>query len=214
MDRYQETFATWDKIAELYASLFMDLDLYNESYDRFCTAMPEGGPQILEIGCGPGNITRYLLRQRPDFSITGIDISPRMIRLARQLNPSASFQVMDARHLDQLDGTYAGIVAGFCLPYLSATDRKKLFEDCARILQEQGLLYLSFVAGQESDSGFQSGPTGDRSYFYYHPVHEVVRLLQEKGFRVQEQFTVQYTRSGGEQEEHQVLIASKCLTDS
>lgn len=30
---YQETFETWNKIAGLYEEKFMDLDLYNQSYD-------------------------------------------------------------------------------------------------------------------------------------------------------------------------------------
>jgi trans-aconitate methyltransferase len=54
-------------------------------------------PKILEIGCGPGNLTKYLLSKRPDFDILGIDIAPNMIEFAGKSNPTASFAVMDSR---------------------------------------------------------------------------------------------------------------------
>ena len=42
--------------------------------------------QVLEIACGPGNITKYISRLRPDFQITAIDLSPNMIELAKANN--------------------------------------------------------------------------------------------------------------------------------
>mgnify|MGYP003149785561 CR=1 FL=1 len=33
MDRYKETFETWNKIASIYQDKFMNMDLYNETYD-------------------------------------------------------------------------------------------------------------------------------------------------------------------------------------
>ena len=32
-DKYTETFETWDKVAKLYQDLFMDLNLYDDTYD-------------------------------------------------------------------------------------------------------------------------------------------------------------------------------------
>ena len=36
MDNYNHSFHTWDKLAEEYENKFMDLDLYNDTYDLFC----------------------------------------------------------------------------------------------------------------------------------------------------------------------------------
>ena len=76
MDNYKETFETWNKITTLYQNKFMDLDLYNDTYDSFCNSLSKENSSILEIGCGPGNITKYLLEQRPDLLILGIDVAP------------------------------------------------------------------------------------------------------------------------------------------
>jgi trans-aconitate methyltransferase len=89
VDRYKETFDTWNKVARLYQEKFMDLDLYDDTYDTFCDEVNIENATILEIGCGPGNITKYILNKRPDFIIDGIDISPNMIELAKTNNPTA-----------------------------------------------------------------------------------------------------------------------------
>lgn len=85
MDRYTETFETWNKIATLYQDKFMQLDLYNNTYDFICKSINKYQAKILEIGCGPGNITKYLLSNRPDFDIFGIDIASNMIEIAKKI---------------------------------------------------------------------------------------------------------------------------------
>jgi 16S rRNA A1518/A1519 N6-dimethyltransferase RsmA/KsgA/DIM1 with predicted DNA glycosylase/AP lyase activity len=74
MDRYKETFDTWNNIASIYQDKFMDLDVYNDTYDHICNAVTKPKAKLLDIGGGPGNITKYLLSKRPDFDIFGIGI--------------------------------------------------------------------------------------------------------------------------------------------
>ena len=39
MDKYKETFKTWNKVASLYQDKFMELDLYNDTYDFICSSI-------------------------------------------------------------------------------------------------------------------------------------------------------------------------------
>lgn len=41
------------------------------------------GPQLLDLGCGPGNIAFRLARRWPDAEVLGLDGAPRMLALAR-----------------------------------------------------------------------------------------------------------------------------------
>lgn len=209
MDKYQETFDTWNKIAHIYRDRFMDLDLYNETYDCFCELVPAKGAGILEIGCGPGNITRYLLGKRPDFDMTGIDVAPDMLELARQHNPSARFLAMDCRDLRQLDARYDGIVCGFCIPYISQEDITTLFRDCHELLSADGLLYLSFVEGDPEASGYQTGSSGLRLFFYYHTRDHIMQELDRNNFVPVRQFDVPYPKSDTTYETHTVMIFRK-----
>lgn len=212
MDSYKETFETWNKVASLYQDKFMDLDLYNETYDFICNSVIKEKAEILEVGCGPGNITKYLLSKRPDFKIHGIDIAQNMIELAKKNNPTASFKVMDIRQINELLGNFDGIVCGFCLPYLSHTDSEKFFGDANKLLNDNGFLYLSFVEGDPVKSGFQISSSGYRSYFYYHSLDKFKAQLIENSFEELKMFKVKYKKSETEQDIHTILIAKKKTT--
>ncbi|MBC7535726.1 MAG: class I SAM-dependent methyltransferase [Ferruginibacter sp.] len=209
MDTYKETFETWNKLAHLYKEKFMDLDLYDDTYDAFCNHLQVQKPAILEIGCGPGNITRYLLNTRPDLRMEGIDISPNMIAIAKANNPTADFKVMDCREIDKLQRKFDGIVCGFCLPYLSASDSSKMLKDCATLLNSNGTLYISFVEGNCQDSGFKAGSTGDRTYFYSQTLSWLTNELKNNNFKITKLFNKHYNNTSGTPEVHTILIASK-----
>ena len=206
-DKYTETFETWDKVAKLYQDLFMDLNLYDDTYDLFCKRVSKINANIFEIGCGPGNITKYLLSKRPDFIVEAIDISPNMIELAKANNPSANCLVMDSRNIDYITAKFDAVIIGFCIPYLSESDVSKLVEDCSNLLEVGGILYLSFVEGDSSDSGFQTGSSGDRAYFYYHNLEVLKTVLQENNFMIHDLIYKPYMKRDGSEEVHTILIA-------
>ena len=209
MDTYQETFDTWNKVAKLYQDKFMDLDLYDDTYGTFCEAVNIENATILEIGCGPGNITKYLINKRPDFIIEGIDISPNMIELAKANNPTANFKVMDCREVDKLQSKFDGIICGFCFPYLSEFDSSKLVKDCGNLLKDKGVLYISFVEGDYINSGFQAASSGDRTYFYFHTLDSLTKELTNNNFETIKLFNKNYKKNIATEEVHTIIIARK-----
>lgn len=209
MDKYKETFNTWNKVAKLYQDTFFDFDLYNDTYDAFCELIPGAGSKILDLGCGPGNITRYLLDKRSDYNITCIDVAPQMLELAKNNNPTAEFQEMDIRDLHKLNKSYNGIIAGFCVPYLSGKDLNQFWKNCARLLEPPGIFYLSFVEGDPKDSGFQTGSGGDRVFFYYHNLSKIRQELESSGLEVLKIFHKSYQRPGKPKEVHTVVLTRK-----
>lgn len=209
MNKYEETADTWNKLADLYQDKFMNLDLYNESYDSFCNKITSANAQILEIGCGPGNISKYLFSKRKDFSITGIDVAPKMIKLAKKNNPKGNFLVMDAREINRLTTKYDGIIAGFCLPYLAEGDVIKLITACADLLNDKGILYLSFVDGNPEKSAYQTGSNGKQIYFYYHSLENLKQLITHNGFSELKISTVNYIKNDDASEVHTIILSKK-----
>lgn len=207
MNHDQQNFDTWNKIAKIYEDKFMRLDLYNETYDFVCNAIDKENAKILEVGCGPGNITKYLLNKRPDLHIHGIDLAPNMIELAEKNNPSASFAVMDAREIGTLATKFDAIIAGFCIPYFSPTECEQFIVDAKHLLNKKGLIYISFVEGTASQSGLKTSKSGDSVYFNYHELETLKSLLKEIGTTIINVFTVDFKRSANESEIHTVLIA-------
>lgn len=213
MNPYQETFETWNKVAALYEEQFMGLDLYNDTYDVFCDLLTPNC-SILEIGCGPGNITKYMLEKRPDLTVLGLDIAPNMVELARENNPSASFEIMDSREIDQLTAKFHAIISGFCLPYLSPSDCSKLIKDSPSLMNNNGSLYLSFVEGDATNSGYQKSSSGNQVYFYYHDLTLIKKDLIENDFKILELIHKDYPKQDGTIEIHTILIAQKNVSNS
>lgn len=209
MNPHQETLNTWNKVAQLYQEKFMDLEMYNESYSLFCDSIEKSNASILEIGCGPGNITKHLLSLRKEYSIYGIDFSSNMIELAQKNIPSASFEVMDARDILKLNKTFDGIIVGFCLPYLSGEESLQLIGDASTLLNKNGVLYLSFVEGDSNQSGFKTSSTGDRTYFYYHELSALTKGILDAGFETPKVLHVNYGDANSKQEVHTIVIAKK-----
>ncbi len=206
MDPYKTTFETWNKIASIYQDKFMDLDLYNDTYDAFCKLIENRGAKILEIGCGPGNITKYLLAKRPDFKIEGLDVAPNMISLAKENNPTADFKVMDCREIDKITYKYDAIICGFCMPYLSKEDCAKLIKDSCSLLNKGGVLYLSTIEGDYSKSGYEAGSSGDKSFVYYHSADDLQKELKQNNFETIHLMRKDYPEQNST---HLILIAKK-----
>jgi trans-aconitate 2-methyltransferase len=62
---------------------------------RIETADPR---RVVDLGCGPGNLTRLLSERWPDADVVGLDSSPQMIERARAANLSGvRFEVADLR---------------------------------------------------------------------------------------------------------------------
>ena len=208
-NRYLETYKTWNKIAQLYEDKFMKLELYNDTYKRFSDLLSRPDANVLEIGCGPGNITRHLLDLNPTLQVLATDISKNMIDLAKQNNPEVDVQILDCRNLKTINTKFDGIICGFAIPYLSKLDCSQLIFDCSNLLTNEGALYLSFVAGDYQKSGFISGSSGDRVYFYYHELKRIKQELELNDMAIVDFIEKEYKKSDHTTEIHTILNAKK-----
>lgn len=209
-DSHEDNFQTWNKLASAYQERFMDDDLYNDTYDRFCELIQKTNASVFEIGCGPGNLTKYLLAQRPDFKIQAIDVAPNMIALAKQNNPAADCKVMDCREIDKLDAKYDAIICGFCLPYLTKDDCAKLISDASFLLNEGGIFYLSAIEDDYGKSGFETSSDGQNKLFvYYHEENFLREQLQASGFGQIETMRKSFSKKDSSAQTHLILIAQK-----
>lgn len=207
-ERYQETAKTWNKIAELYADKFMELDIYDDSCRQFCSRLPNEA-SVIELGCGPGNVTRRLLAYHQTLSVHATDISTNMLEIAQRINPNITTEVLDARNLGAIKQSFNGVVCGFLLPYLSKEDLACLVKNANQVLLPEGLLYFSFVPGDYDKSGYQRGSGGDRTYFYFHEEDYIENLFSHYELEIVWNQKLVYHRSSQESEMHFIMIAKK-----
>ncbi|MDA5496519.1 class I SAM-dependent methyltransferase [Yersinia aleksiciae] len=99
------------------------------------------GLRILDFGCGPGIITRWLNEQGAKC-IVGYDISEGMINYARRREEKEQIGINYISNIDEIYNEYFDIVlAIYVMPY--ATHREDLLEmsqSMARVLKPEGRL--------------------------------------------------------------------------
>jgi 2-polyprenyl-3-methyl-5-hydroxy-6-metoxy-1,4-benzoquinol methylase len=209
MDKNKIAVDVFNKMANAYQDKFMNVNMYGDTFDFFCDTIKTENAEILELACGPGNITKYLLQKRPDFKILGTDLAPNMIELAKMNNPTAEFQLMDCRDIGGSEKKYDAIMCGFCLPYLSKEEAVKLIGDSSVLLKPKGLLYLSTMEDEYSKSDFKKGSGGDEIFMHYHEAGYLTDALKAKQFKILKLKRQDYPMQDGTKVIDLILIAEK-----
>jgi ubiquinone/menaquinone biosynthesis C-methylase UbiE len=84
----------YDEVYEAYGQLDRDADWPRLRWIEKIDLLLEPGAAVLDLGCGAGLPADKVMSEK--YRVTGIDISPKQIELARQQVPKATFRVGDA----------------------------------------------------------------------------------------------------------------------
>ena len=142
--------------------------------ERLLSLVPQKGERILDVACGKGATTRYLLRYYPD--VTGINISERQLEQCRVLAPDAEFVLMDATDLRFDDKSFDDVI---CVEAAFHFDsRARFFEEAFRVLRPGGHLVLADFLHREGQLP-NLIPGGN----YLPDTASYIDLLRQAGFR-------------------------------
>lgn len=144
------TQTSYDRVAVEYAEKFKD-EMDHKPFDRQCLdrltrEVGDLGP-ICDLGCGPGQIARYLHRQ--GVGTLGVDLSPRMVAEAQQLNPAIPFHQGDMLALPDPDNSWGGIAAFYCIIHIPREKIVDALREMKRVLKPGGILLITFHIGSE-----------------------------------------------------------------
>lgn len=107
------------------------------------------GVRALDIGCGTGSLAVACARR--GAQVTGIDISPLMLDIARQkvkqarLEDSITLMEMSAIELDEKfeDGSFDTIMSSLTFSELSDDEQRFVLGQCHRLLKDGGRLIIA-----------------------------------------------------------------------
>ncbi|KXK63007.1 methyltransferase [Micromonospora rosaria] len=189
-----QTRASYDTVAASYADLVRDL-LATTPHERAALALfadivhAAGGGPVADVGCGAGRITAHL----HDLGIDafGIDLSPRMIEVARRDHPGLRFEVGCMTDLDLADASVTGLVAWYSLIHVPDHRVGAVLAHFRRVLRPGGPLLLGFHVGNESRLKTQ-GYGGHPMHVHVHRRQpaQVATWLRDGGFTVEAQTTL------------------------
>lgn len=106
-------------------------------------AAPKRGEAVLDVGCGTGLVTHRLAQAvGTRGSVVGIDLSARMLDLARRRSrPNTTFMAMAAERMVFRERSFDLVTYGQSLPYL--VDPMASLEEAVRLLRPKGRVALS-----------------------------------------------------------------------
>ncbi|MBG0833259.1 class I SAM-dependent methyltransferase [Planomonospora sp. ID67723] len=134
-----------------------------------------------DLGCGPGHGTAHL--HSLGLTAFGVDLSPRMIALARRAHPHLRFDEGSMTALDLPDGALGGAVAWYSTIHTPPERLPEVLAELHRVLAPGGHLLMAFPSGDELlvlPEPFDHKVT----LAYRWPLGHVAGLLCQAGFTV------------------------------
>ena len=204
--------ATYGTVATTYADRLGD-ELGAQPFERWLldrVAEHAGDQPVIEVGCGPGQVTAYLAAAGADA--TGLDLTPEMVEEARRRHPGVTYQVGDLRRLMRpatSDG-WGAVLAWYSLIHLAPSELPDAVAALVRPIRPGGWLVLGMHAGpagvRHCDSWFDLDVSLD---FVFHGPARVRSVVEAAGLVDVEWYHRGPILSRGETSERLYVIARK-----
>lgn len=167
-----ETYSTWAqrvRVAERqrYTQLILD---------RIPT-----GADVLELGCATGLLTTDQLAAR--FNLTGVDIAPNQIELARQRLPDSTWIYADMTEVNFAPDSFDGVVAFYSIIHVPRAEQPDLFAKIASWLRPGGL-FVAALTASATQSGYEADWLGAPMFWSGYDTATNVRLIDEAGLEI------------------------------
>ena len=142
----------------------------------------DAGARVLELGCGAGTPeTTRRLAQR--FRLTGVDISPRQVELARAAIPEAEFVCADFTDVELPSDSFDAVTSFYAFNHVPRELLAPLLTRSHDWLVPGGWLMVAF--GQSDNAGWTGDFLGAPTFFASYPPEINSRLVREAGFTVE-----------------------------
>jgi SAM-dependent methyltransferase len=175
---------SYDRAADNYVEMGLgDVQTHpwlRAAIDVFADAVRDLGP-VLDVGCGPGQVTAYLRERGVDAS--GVDLSPRMIEHARRLHPTCSFAVASVTELELGEDRWGGLMGWWSLFNLPRDVLPQVLAAYAEALVPGGQVIIATHVGDDDFPRTEAYGVPVRWTSHRWRPEQLVDLLEQAGLR-------------------------------
>ncbi len=148
---------------------------------EFENAMPKKAT-ILDLGCGPGEDTKYLIKR--NFNVVSIDNSNEMLKIARKNVPNHKFILKDMRRLKCPKENFDGIIAAFSLIHIRKKEVKSLVKKFHVWLKKNGSVYIALQEGVGVKVVKEPFDPSLKMFLNLYTEKDIIGLLSQCGFEI------------------------------
>lgn len=163
MNKKQETIDSYNNHASAYADRFNNVRTRALAIEETFSYIKKSNPKVLEIGCANGRDAKIIIRYTNGY--LGIDISEKLIEIARKNVPEAKFEVADIESYDFPENIDV-ILAFSSLIHSDMKNLRKILDESYRSMARGGVMYLSMKYGDYHEETIES-EIGSRTYYFY-----------------------------------------------
>ena len=127
----KKTIQTYDEIAHHYQQKTKNLELVEE-IKKFRKFVPKYS-KVLDAGCGWGRDSKILAKS---YDVTGIDLSEKLLDLAKAYSPKAKFKIGNISKTDFPNASFHGIWSNDTLIHLNRKDILPTLKEFRRLLKK------------------------------------------------------------------------------
>ncbi|MDP2387066.1 MAG: class I SAM-dependent methyltransferase [Bacteroidota bacterium] len=176
----------YDTTAKAYADKFIN-ELEQKHLDKlllsaFAKENKTKG-KFIDLGCGPGQTTKYLSDQGIE-DLIGTDISPEMMRIAKEINPHLNFETANMLELNYPDGYFGSAIAFYSIVHFDLSQLQTALKEVKRVLKNGGEFLFSFHVGADIihlDEFLNKSVNID---FHFFETKKVLEMVLENKFEI------------------------------
>ena len=131
------------KLAAVEDAMWYFRALHGHIERELVARLPAGPARMLDAGCGTGGLIRRMASRRPEWTWTGVDVSPLACQLARELG-TPDVRESSVTALPFRDGEFAAVVSADVLYHLD--DDEAALREMARVLRPGGVMVINVPA--------------------------------------------------------------------
>ncbi|WP_103512033.1 class I SAM-dependent methyltransferase [Streptomyces sp. SM13] len=143
-----------------------------------------GGLPVADVGCGTGRVTEYLHGLGLGLDVFGIDLSPRMIAVARQEHPGLRFEEGSMLALGLPDASLGGLLAWYSTIHVPDEELPRAFAEFRRVLAPGAHVQLGFQVGDEPLRMSEAWGMEISLDFHRRQPERIAELLRDAGLEV------------------------------
>jgi SAM-dependent methyltransferase len=178
MSNVNNVAAQYDEIADSYAEKIANKDskLVLKLFKKY--VKPDS--RVLDAGCAAGRDTNILFQN--GYTVTGIDLSTKLLAIAKRNYPSLPFFKRDVRSTQFDDASFDAVWSLAVLHHLDTDDIKKTLSETKRILKPNGYVLISVKSGEGTIKTHDEHFLNQEREFHLISENKLDNLLTEAGF--------------------------------
>lgn len=179
MTNYLRNTINWyDTHAEAYnqqSHTFVDEKLL----DEFCSFLPPNS-RVLDAGCGGGRDSNQLAKR--NLRVIGLDMSAKLLELARKNYPTISFVQGDLHQMQFADNSFEGIFANASLVHVESLEEFiEILMEFKRVLVLSG---VGFVKVKQKTQMPEKQLFNEQRQFFYFLPNDILSALDSVGLQL------------------------------